>query len=127
MDFVTITHPDPAVADATVPASAVDTWRRAGWLTPAEYEALLAANPSPAPTVRFFAPEPTRVVFCTSVSNKAAPTRSEINAGLDLSNAVVCVAFTGTPVPASAVDTWRRAGWLTPAEYEALLAANPSL
>jgi hypothetical protein len=40
------------------------------------------------PTTRFFAPNVTRVVFCTSVAVKTAPTRSEINAGTDLSNEV---------------------------------------
>lgn len=39
MDFVTIKHPHPEVGDAQVPESAVDVWRRSGWLTEQEYAA----------------------------------------------------------------------------------------
>jgi hypothetical protein len=46
----------------------------------------------PAPNItastRFFRPGTSSVVFCTTVANKAAPTRAEINAGTDLRNEV---------------------------------------
>jgi hypothetical protein len=46
----------------------------------------------PAPNIpastRFFRPGTTSVVFCTTIANKAAPTRGEINAGTDLRNEV---------------------------------------
>lgn len=44
MDFVTIQHPHPEVGDAQVPESAVDVWRRSGWLTEEEYAAQQAAQ-----------------------------------------------------------------------------------
>lgn len=47
------------------------------------------AAPNITPAQRFFAPGTTRIVFCTSISVITAVTRSEINAGLDLSNEVV--------------------------------------
>lgn len=37
MEKVTIRHPDPKVGDAQVPASAVNHWRRTGWMTEEEY------------------------------------------------------------------------------------------
>lgn len=50
----------------------------------------MAATPLAA-TTRFFAPEVTKIVFCTTVANKSAPTRSEINAGKELSGQVSAV------------------------------------
>lgn len=55
-----------------------------------------------AATTRFFAPNITKVVFCTSVSVKTAPTRAEINAGTDLSNEVASVS--GWSVNANLID-----------------------
>jgi hypothetical protein len=39
-------------------------------------------------STRFFRPGITSIVWCTSVANKNAPTRGEINAGTDLRNEV---------------------------------------
>lgn len=38
LEKVTLRHPNPEVADAQVPASAVDHYRAHGWLTEAEYD-----------------------------------------------------------------------------------------
>lgn len=50
----------------------------------------MAATPLAA-TTRFFAPEVTKIVFCSTVANKNAPTRTEINAGKELSGEVSAV------------------------------------
>lgn len=50
----------------------------------------MAATPI-AKTTRFFAPEVTKICFLPTVANKNAPTRSEINAGKDLSGEVSAV------------------------------------
>lgn len=49
------------------------------------------AAPDIAASTRFFNRGTTIVVFCTAISNKSAPSRSEINAGTDLSNEVASV------------------------------------
>lgn len=46
------------------------------------------AAPDISASTRFFNRGTTIVVFCTSISNKSAPTRAEINAGTDLSNEI---------------------------------------
>lgn len=50
----------------------------------------MAATPLAA-TIRFFAPEVTKIVFCATVANKNSPTRAEINAGKELSGQVSAV------------------------------------
>lgn len=48
----------------------------------------MSATPVAA-TERFFAPSVTRMIFATTISDITAVTRSEINAGSDLSNEIV--------------------------------------
>lgn len=56
----------------------------------------MAATPI-ASTTRYTNPGVTKIYFCTTISNKAAPTRSELNAGTDLSGEVNAISgFTTT-------------------------------
>ncbi|MEV7804986.1 hypothetical protein AB0O28_18755 [Microbispora sp. NPDC088329] len=50
----------------------------------------MPATPIAAET-RYFNPETTKVYWCPAIANKAAPTRSELNAGTDLSRAIADV------------------------------------
>lgn len=50
----------------------------------------MAATPIAAET-RYFNPETTKVYWCPSIANKNSPTRSELNAGTDLSSAIADV------------------------------------
>ncbi|NJP24463.1 hypothetical protein FLW53_09625 [Microbispora sp. SCL1-1] len=50
----------------------------------------MAATPIAAET-RYFNPETTKVYWVPTISNKAAPTRSELNAGTDVSRAIADV------------------------------------
>lgn len=51
----------------------------------------MAATPI-SPTDKFFAPEVTKSVFCATLANKNAPTRSEIDAGIELMDEVSDIA-----------------------------------
>ena len=62
----------------------------------------MAATPI-AKATRFFAPEVTKIVFCATVANKSAPTRSEINAGKELSGEVSAV--NGFTVSSGLIDS----------------------
>ncbi|MBO4272382.1 hypothetical protein [Microbispora triticiradicis] len=44
-----------------------------------------------AQETRFFNPETSKLYWCPSIANKAAPTRAELNAGTDVSRAVADV------------------------------------
>lgn len=56
-----------------------------------------------ASTSRYFNRGTTKVIFCSTVSNKSAPTRAEINAGTDLSGEVADV--DGWTVESESIET----------------------
>jgi hypothetical protein len=62
----------------------------------------MAATPITAET-RYFNPETTKVYWCPTIANKAAPTRSELNAGTDVSKAIADV--NGWMVASEMIDT----------------------
>jgi hypothetical protein len=61
----------------------------------------MAATPLAA-TDRFFAPTITKIVFCAAVANKLSPTRTEINAGKEVSGE--CSAVNGFTVSGNQID-----------------------
>lgn len=61
------------------------------------------AAPNINPADRYFDVGTTRVIWCTTIANIAAPTRSELNAGIDLSPEVA--EFEGFSVTAEEIET----------------------
>jgi len=55
------------------------------------------------PTTRYFRPGITKVIWCPTLSNPAAPTRAEIDAGTDLSDEISDIG--GWQVTSDTVDT----------------------
>jgi hypothetical protein len=79
----------------------------------------MAATPI-ASTDRFFAPTVTKIVFCAAVADKSAPTRSEIDAGTELSGEVSEVnGFTVNGAQIDAPDYGTRFTSKTPGRTEA--------
>jgi hypothetical protein len=61
------------------------------------------AAPAISQSTRYINPGTTKIVFCTTIANKAAPSRAEINAGTDLTREVS--GAEGWQVTSTQVDT----------------------